>query len=98
MSQRQVLLDYMRFLSMKHFGCAWQDGLEFFLWNCIETGSRLDGMDLYDLERLAFKLDGWFTWDEKRGEPAFVSLAEWLAIYEDDEANGDAYDEERHFG
>lgn len=80
---------YMHFLSVKYFGQAWFDGLEYFLWNCRLKGSGLEGMELYELERLAFRYDGWFVWSNEEGKAVFAPMHEWLLDYEEEMGSED---------
>lgn len=66
---------------------SWPPGIEYEVWHAIATGERggchlgFDEQLVEEARWLSRQVSGWIVRDEDR-ECRFVSLEEWLAIYE----------------
>ena len=83
MSQHNALFSYMSFLSRKYFRNEWQDGLEYYLWDCLKNASHLEGMELIELERLSERYDGWVIWGDEN-VPVLLSMAHWISLFNEE--------------
>jgi len=99
--KQRELCATMSDISEACYFAGWMSGLEFAIWGAMQDGDLRYGtgeMDAEQLERcrtLAKELDGWVIWfDDDYDEsmpveewgPRFVSMSEWLKIYDGDRA------------
>jgi hypothetical protein len=93
----KALLTMMEEISEAHYCAGWMSGLEYSLWRIVQGGDRNYGMyplepaEVESLRWLAESCDGWWIWHDAKtpsesGEK-FVTMAEWLPIYERNEAS-----------
>lgn len=95
MNKAKELVDYMVFVSTKKFGEPWASGLEYFLWHSCINGYGIEGMDIYALEKLARRYNGWFIWNDQADDAQFVDMDEWLLIYQQE--MGENGEEDKYF-
>lgn len=83
-----ALLRTMHDLSEACWCAGWLHGMEYFLWNVVESGQATEwGMDnvyqrdVDDLRRLRELAGGWWIWDDEKFE-TFVSLEEMRRLAE----------------
>jgi len=75
----------MHDLSQQRWCAGWYGGLEFILWTEVAKGPEHDGdcdLPVARLRKLSQQADGWWVWDDEARSERFVSMAEWLPIYE----------------
>jgi len=82
----QSLLDLMSAISEEAWAAAWMAGLEYDLWEAVQSGPRRYGrIMLHDgllarLKDLSHECGGWIRFDEERGE-VFVLLPQWRRMF-----------------
>ena len=89
------LRDVMNGISEDCYCAGWMIGLEYAIWNALQSGDRKYGMgeiDENELERcrvLSSELDGWIIWIDdleiddlpvNEWGPYFVSMGDWLEM------------------
>lgn len=87
-TQRFVALrDYMHRLSDKLFNAYWQDGLEFFLFRCVNglevtrNYCSLGPHEIAELMRLSRAAGGWVVWNDEENRAEFITQSDWIALY-----------------
>ena len=77
-----ALAETMSEISEATWHAGWMEGLEYALWQAIESGPCLYGHGkltqplLDELKRLAAACGGWIVFDDER-EETFVPMAQW---------------------
>jgi len=97
--EERDLADTMSDISEDCWCAGWLIGLEYSLWDAIQTGDLEFGMatiNSYDLKRckeLADKVNGWVVWmDNGHGLPIgqwgnyFIPMNDWLKMYEEEKS------------
>jgi hypothetical protein len=85
-SDQKALAEYMSALSGEAYSAAWMRGLEFALWDALQTGPciygrvRISSAQLDRLRELSVACGGWVTLDEN-ALPLFVTLDAWQREY-----------------
>ena len=74
------LLALMKGISQDYRCANWLVDLEYDLWRTIEEPSAQ--LEISDRERILLRLlseecNGWWVWDNERGEPKLLPLEEW---------------------
>ena len=86
MNAKEELLEEMQDTTELCVFAQWLVGLEFILWDAIETkkptfpGGMGTEIDIQRLSKLSAQCGGWWIWDEESGTEKFVTLAEWETI------------------
>ena len=81
---RLALRFYMELLSVKFTQQRWADGIEFALWKSAQgVRKRMNDDEAGLLKALAHEARGWYMIPDDTDEPKFVSMDDWLAVYED---------------
>jgi hypothetical protein len=83
---QRELAEHMSGISELGYGAGWMENLEHSLWHAIVDGPfsfgqlQITESHISKLRDLAVASGGWILLDED-GEEAFVSLAQWLMLY-----------------
>lgn len=81
------LVQVMRDISEECWCAGWLMGLEYSLWEVLQSGPSEFGMGeighvcLAELRRLHEKAGGWWRWDDEAGGEMFVPTKEWEELY-----------------
>ncbi|MFK0729982.1 MAG: hypothetical protein ACFKPT_25150 [Gloeotrichia echinulata GP01] len=79
---KQIIWDMMTSFSERMWSARWCSGLEFLLWEKIrECSDDLTLREIADLNFYAGLAGGWWMWDKNQKSEVFISLDEWLKIY-----------------
>ena len=88
MNEQRITADLLRKLmseiSEEYWCAGWLGGLEHVLWDVV-TGKRTDICTPEEIEQLKYlseKCGGWIVWDKEGICERFVSMEEWLRLYE----------------
>jgi hypothetical protein len=79
-----LLKKLMSAISEERWCAGWLHRLEYSLWEAV-AGKRTDVCSLEEIEQLKYlseKCGGWIVWDEQSKGEKFVSMPEWLRLYE----------------
>ncbi|MHC5718827.1 MAG: hypothetical protein ACYTX0_43875 [Nostoc sp.] len=80
---KEFLRQMMSNISEKMWSAGWLDGLEFLLWTKVRQCSPdLTLREIADFNFYAGLAAGWWMWDKEKKSEVFVSLKEWIDIYE----------------
>lgn len=86
---RALLLRVMRDDSEASYCAGWVSGNEFRLWcqvvrDPVVAGELREAILCQPLRELAAVAGGWWVWPEEstQSEPSFLTMSEWLPIYE----------------
>jgi len=85
-NDQRALADYMSEISEDAFSASWMEGLEFELWQAVNSGPQIYGrlhLEASHLDRLASlstQCGGWIFW-HPTNEETYVGLKHWEKIY-----------------
>ena len=86
--KQQALASLMRAISEDCWYAGWMTGLEFRLWQIVQNPednfygvATVSKEDIQTLKEISDEISGWIAWSEKEGGQVFVSMDEWLEIY-----------------
>lgn len=75
-------------ISESGYCAGWNIGIEFFLWQAVNGGSREFGVmtitdaEIAHLKTLSEQSGGWWYWSDSSAKALFVPLNEWQEIYQ----------------
>ncbi|MEH2224384.1 hypothetical protein [Nostoc sp.] len=79
---KQMVWEMMTSFSERMWSARWASGLEFLLWEKIRACSDdLTLREIADLNFYAGCAGGWWMWDKSQTCEVFVSLPEWINLY-----------------
>jgi hypothetical protein len=83
--KQQKLADLMSEVSEYTWAASWYIGVEFLIWESLETGNDLlSSEETIKIQQLHEDVDGWIVHDATQsGWRRFVSTTEWLKMYDD---------------
>jgi hypothetical protein len=83
--KQQKLADSMSEVSERTWAASWYIGVEFLIWQALETGNDLlSSEETIKIQQLHEDVDGWVVHDVTQpGWRRFVSTTEWVKIYDD---------------
>lgn len=88
MNWKQQALASLMSISEDSWYAGWMDGLEFRLWQMVQDPedncygmATVSKEDIQTLKEISDEINGWIAWGEKEGQKVFVSMDEWLEIY-----------------
>jgi hypothetical protein len=80
----KLLVKVMSGISEERWCAGWMHNLEYMLWDVV-TGRR-EGIcspeEIEQLKYLSEKCGGWIIWDEQAKGERFISMQDWLRLYE----------------
>jgi hypothetical protein len=83
--KQQQLADSMSGVSEDTWSASWYIGVEFLIWQSLETGNNLlSSEETIKLQQLHEDVNGWIVHDTTQpGWRRFVPTTEWLKMYDD---------------